>query len=532
MEKSIWTPLPSAPANAPTPSLRHWKHGQPSTHWIYKTEAGLTAGIVARLDTATGKETWPVSWCRDQHGNTGWQIKAMPEPRPLYALPLVDSFVVITEGEKCADAVIAANLPATTWAGGCGAVTKAYWEPLRGKVAVIWPDNDEPGRKALSALIEILTGIASQIKVVQIPEGKPVKWDAADTDSSEIFRLVDEAVVITAESPPPASRAFPIVRSDEMKGSCEPLDFVEGLLTEGGASVVYGPSNCGKTFWAFDLAACVATGRPFRDELEVDQGAVVYVALEGVHGARNRVEAMRREGLLPDGSPFFLCFAPVSLLETGHDKQLAESVKAAAEQSNLPCRLVVIDTLARAMAGGEENGGKDMTTAVQSMDAVRAATGAHVMLVHHCGKDEARGARGHSSLRAAVDTEIEVSRADGETISTVRVTKQRDMEAGEPMPFSFRVVELGTSRRHKPITSCVVHHEDEMMAAKPRKAGRAPTCTPEGMLAYLPVANVKEWQTAVSEDTGLSRSQFYDHKRHLEAGNRVRKSSTGGLEKA
>ena len=81
------------------------------------------------------------------------------------------------------------------------------------------------------------------------------------------------------------------------------------------------------------------------------------------------------------------------------------------------------------------------------LSGIRAATGAHVLLVHHCGKDEARGARGHSSLRAAVDTEIEISRPEGETISTVRATKQRDLSPGEAMPFSLKQVTLGTDRR-------------------------------------------------------------------------------------
>jgi hypothetical protein len=77
-----------------------------------------------------------------------------------------------------------------------------------------------------------------------------------------------------------------------------------------------------------------------------------------------------------------------------------------------------------------------------------------------------------------------------------------------------------------------VKHEDEMMASKPGKTGRKPTCTPEEMLQYLPADSIKAWQEAVSENTGLSRSQFYDHKRQLEAGNRVRKTSTGGIEKS
>lgn len=302
---------------------------------------------------------------------------------------------------------------------------------------------------------------------------------------------------------------FPITRASEMKGFAEAADFVEGLLTEGGASVVYGPSNCGKSFWILDLAASVATGEDFRDELDVDQGAVVYVALEGSHGATNRIEAMKQAGRLKADSPFFLCFAPVSLLERGHAERLAASVTQAAQESALPCRLVILDTLARAMAGGDENSGQDMTRAVQAIDAIRSATGAHVCVVHHCGKDEARGARGHSSLRAAVDTEIEVSRPEGETISTVRVTKQRDMPAGDPLPFSLEVIELGTDRRGKPITSCIVHHEDTMMATNRAKLGRKPEVDPEDLLKLLPQVSTASWRKVADTEHGISKSSFY-----------------------
>jgi hypothetical protein len=315
-----------------------------------------------------------------------------------------------------------------------------------------------------------------------------------------------------------------------MGGIAEAADFVEGLLTEGGASLVYGPSNCGKSFWVLDLAASVATGRPFRDDLEVEPGAVVYVALEGSHGARNRIAALKVAGRLSEDAPLFLCFAPVSLLEVGHAERLAETVKDAATKSAMPCRLVILDTLARAMAGGDENNGKEMTLAVQSIDATRAATGAHVLAVHHCGKDETKGARGHSSLRAAVDTEIEVSRPEGESISTVRVTKQRDLSIGEPMPFSLQVIDLGTDRRGKPITSCVVNHEDSLMASKPGKAGRKAICTADDMLQHLPADSAKQWMERVKAETGLGSSQFYSHKKLLESAGKIqRERGTGKI---
>jgi RecA-family ATPase len=162
-------------------------------------------------------------------------------------------------------------------------------------------------------------------------------------------------VALPADSKRETPEPFPITLADLGGGIAEARDFVESLLTEGGASVIYGPSNCGKSFWILDRAVCVATGADFRDELEVDQGAVVYVALEGEFGVRNRIEALKQAERLPADAPLFLCDAPVSLLEPGHEAKLAESLKLAAKKSGLPCRLVILDTLARAMAGGDEN---------------------------------------------------------------------------------------------------------------------------------------------------------------------------------
>jgi len=382
-----------------------------------------------------------------------------------------------------------------------------------GLLEEVWPEEKRGEYKRLARSLRAF-----------IPWGTLRAYGVNPNDPEEL--LVGLPVEDGSEDPMPASpeiEPFAIFRAGLSAGMAVAADFVEGLLTEGGASVIYGPSNCGKSFWVLDLAVAVATGKPFRGNREVDQGAVIYVALEGSHGVRNRIEALRREGKLPDDAPLFLCFAPVSLLDKKHAAKLAASVKVAAEQSGQPCRLVILDTLARAMAGGDENSGKEMGAAVKSMDAIRAATGAHVLLVHHCGKNEALGARGHSSLRGAVDTEIEISRPDGETISTVRVTKQRDLPMGDAMPFSLVSVVLGTDRRGKPVSSCLVRHEGEEMASKPRRPGRKAKCTPEEMLRFLPAANVKEWKVRVADECGLGDSQFYDNKKRLEAAGKTRR---------
>lgn len=318
---------------------------------------------------------------------------------------------------------------------------------------------------------------------------------------------VDPAKEPPPEAAPPEGFAF--THFNSLGGAVEAMDFVEGILTEGGASVVYGPSNCGKSFWIVDLCAAVASGKKFRDELEVDQGAVIYIALEGAVGARNRMEALKRAGKLKPTDPFYLVFDSVSLMEKGHGEKLSLTVAAVAAQASMPVKLVVIDTMARAMAGGDENSGEDMSFAVSTIDAVRATTKAHVNIVHHSGKDIAKGSRGHSSLRAAIDTEIEIFRPEGESISTARATKQRDLQAGEPMPFSLKVVELGINRRGRPITSCIVHHEDEIMATTQKKAGRPTTGSVDSMLSLLPQPSTSSWERDANAKFGITRAPFY-----------------------
>jgi hypothetical protein len=340
----------------------------------------------------------------------------------------------------------------------------------------------------------------------------PPAWKNPGPDTTGP-RAVTEAALIEGAGEKPGS--FPIIHASELVGARLAADFVEGLLGDGAASLWFGPSNTGKSFMILDLCICVAAGKSFRDEHAVDQGAVVYVAGEGIIGMQNRIEAARREGILPHQAPLFLCFVPVSLLDPANAPKLAESVKAAAEQSNLPCRLVVIDTLSRSMPGGDENSGKDMTVAVQSIDAVRAATGAHVLCVHHTGKNLEAGARGHSSLRAAVDTEVEVTKPEGSDISTARITKQRDLPVGGPMPFSLKIVTLGIDRRGKPVTSCVVKHEDKMMAPSRSKAGRKNEVSNNDLIRLLPRSSTADWLKAAMDETGISKTAFYRQLKEL-----------------
>lgn len=258
---------------------------------------------------------------------------------------------------------------------------------------------------------------------------------------------------------------------DDIEPSLTDAYLVKGVLADGAMSVVYGPSNSGKTFFALDLAFHIATETPWRG-LKVKGAGVLYLAAEGGRGVLNRVAALKSHTGVCD-VPLAVKRAGLDLLHKEADLQtvydLAQAVQARKEGAPL---IIVIDTLSRIMAGGDENSAADMTALIRNIDAIREATGAHIMLVHHTGKDTAKGARGHSSLRAATDTEIEVQNEDG--ARAAMVTKQRDYQGGECFAFELKSIELGHDQDGDEVTSCVVEatDSDEYKAARKAAKGR------------------------------------------------------------
>lgn len=256
----------------------------------------------------------------------------------------------------------------------------------------------------------------------------------------------------------PEGAGLPLIWLPEIRPVTDTTDFVEDLLGNGQMSVVYGDSNSGKTFFALDLALHVALGREWFGK-QVDGGGAIYIAAEGGFGIRNRVTAFLRHHRIVnvDQVPFAIVPKTINLLDPKADtKALIAETQAAIKRIGGPVRLIVVDTLARAIAGGNENASEDMGALVANADRIRDATGAHLKFIHHSGKDTARGARGHSSLRAATDTEIEVTRDHETGISVAKVTKQRELPVEGEFGFRLEVVQLGVNRRLKTVTSCAV----------------------------------------------------------------------------
>jgi len=224
---------------------------------------------------------------------------------------------------------------------------------------------------------------------------------------------------------------------------------VKGWLDRNCLSMLYGPSNVGKTFVALDIAMHIAACKSWHG-LRVNGGPVLYIAAEGGAGIRNRLAAIKCERPDMASAPFTLLPVSVDLHGPGDALEICEIMP-----DDAPA-LVVIDTLARSMGSGDENTAKDAAMFVRNCDLIRESTGAHVMVIHHTGKDEDRGARGSSALRAAVDNEIQIAKV-GTKVGNIISRKQRDQPTPETIWFDLCAIELGVNEDGDPVTSAIIN---------------------------------------------------------------------------
>ena len=266
----------------------------------------------------------------------------------------------------------------------------------------------------------------------------------ADPDE---FKVMVDTQVAEAKGKPPRFEFQPVHLFARAKAG-EWL--VKGVLPKAGLAVMYGASGSGKSFMALDMAMAIAQGAEWRGR-KVRQGRVAYIAAEGSDGFRKRTAAYgQHTGVDLSSVPVDVLDGAPNLMLLDDAKDLAVGVLVAGGAD-----VIVVDTLAQTTPGANENAGEDMGKALGHCKRLHEMTGALVLLIHHSGKDQAKGARGWSGLRAACDAELEVvRREDGQR--SLRLSKNKDGEDGLEWGFALEVVQLGVDEDLDPITSCVV----------------------------------------------------------------------------
>lgn len=224
---------------------------------------------------------------------------------------------------------------------------------------------------------------------------------------------------------------------------------VKGILTRDSLAAIYGQSGAGKSFTAIDLAFAISDGRDWFG-CRVEPCDVLYISLEGEAGLAQRIKAYRKRHGDDTGDRLQFIVAPLSLLSRADVGALVATVKAVGIRSGV----IIVDTLNAATPGMDENASMDMGLAIAYVKCIRQECGGLVILIHHPGKDASKGLRGHSSLYAALDTVIEITRNDD--FRKWKVTKSKDGTEGAEGPFRLEVLQVGIDADGDATTSCVV----------------------------------------------------------------------------
>jgi hypothetical protein len=202
--------IPDIPQRIPedAPTIRaNSRLGEPThVHRGY-----LPWALIQRFDRPDGSKQF-VQWT---WRNDRWTPQGYGPGHPLYNLHNLRSQpetpVLLVEGERCVEAsqpLLEGLYVVTTWAGGAAGAKRADWEPLYHRDVLIWPDADDPGRKAAAEIGARLHGKARSVRHIN-PNGAAVGWDIGDAvkdqwDTPRLIGWMRDHTVPQIEAPKPA----------------------------------------------------------------------------------------------------------------------------------------------------------------------------------------------------------------------------------------------------------------------------------------------------------------------------------------
>ena len=218
-----------------------------------------------------------------------------------------------------------------------------------------------------------------------------------------------------------------------------PRYIVPKLLLENSIATIYGQKGNGKTHYSLALALEIARGGEWNGHT-LKPRPVFYLVGEGSSSVVERLEAWKQftGEDLPEN------------FETGHIQpapQLLQADQLAGFVELLQRRkwssgVVFLDTFQTATVGLDEISGREMGEAIEALKVIARETNSTVIIVHHAGKVLERGQRGHSSLGASVETEIEVSQDSNSGSIKAKVVKMRTAPDGWETSYKLELVQL------------------------------------------------------------------------------------------
>ena len=328
-----------------------------------------------------------------------------------------------------------------------------------------------PGLEAEPLLVSSMAQPAPELEEADVPPASPPPH---------------QLPAPTLPLPPGVKRGLPTHTSQDFRHLPRHVWLVRDVFHGGEVIILWGESQAGKTALLLDMVAAIASGSDWAGH-PVTRTNVIYVALEGQIGVRTRVQALEHDRGVSHLEGIHYVFNPCNVASEADVNELALTAL------KHDAKFIVIDTLSASIAGmAEENSNSAMAGMIANVQRLTQMTGAAVLLVHHCGNDPRRGARGAYALHANPDVSIEVGRSGEDRYW--RLDKGRD---GEPAGGRFKIEGISFQPAHEaePLKSIVVRHvEDaEAPAALPSPKTKAQERADEALKAitlHLRVAGI------------------------------------------
>lgn len=376
------------------------------TVYDYRDEGGVLLYQVVRLHGKQFRQRRP-------DGDGGWVWNLRDVRRVVYRLPdlVGHPAVFIVEGEKDAERLWAAALPATTSPHGAGKWREEYAQQLLAagvrRVAVL-PDNDPPGEAHARVVAQSCHDAGILALVVPLP-GLPEKGDVSDWltnhTADELVALVKAAPPFNPSQPVAASFKLELTSLAELLAKPDPQNdwVVTDRIPVGGVCLVAGPPKAGKSTLARALALAVAGGTPWLG-WTTRPGAVWYLAFE------DKPEELRRHfrRMGATGSE------PLSLFVGQAPGDMLTSLQARAIQEH-PV-LIVVDTLQRVLKARDFSDYAEVTLRFEPLLKLARDTGTALVLLTHASTHQKRhgldAVLGSTALSGSVDQVFVLARTD------------------------------------------------------------------------------------------------------------------------
>ena len=252
---------------------------------------------------------------------------------------------------------------------------------------------------------------------------------------------------------------------------------IKRVIPRQGVAVLIGSPKAFKSFIALNISFHIALGWDWAGRKTL-QGAAIYIAAENVGGTRKRkagFEAANFEDL-PDEVPFYLIETAPNLGIEKHDRAaLITSIEAVGVRPGI----IVIDTLAQSLGGGEENNA-GMVTFVANATALAAHFKTCVLIVHHVGLSDDRRSRGHTSLPGGADAMLLTERQGNDLTTVLKLDKLKDDEDGYDLIVRLNRIVIGEDAEGDEVSTLVItsiEKPDASRAPRSRK-GKPPKRIP------------------------------------------------------